>query len=212
MLYSEHIKISSRGLTFKDKMGKELSMGHAVKKGTNRFYNYYLDFELWLLSWISLIPIHTIRVWAYQSAGVKVGVNSHFHIGTNFYDPSGVEVGIGSIIGRNAFLDGRDKLKIGNHVDIASDVMIYNSEHDLESEDFSATTEPVEIGDYVFIGPRAIILPGVKIGKGAVVAAGAVVTKDVDDFTIVGGVPAKVIGERKNKDPHYKLGRARLFQ
>jgi len=64
----------------------------------------------------------------------------------------------------------------------------------------------------VFIGPRAIIMPGVKIGRGAVVAGGAVVTKDVPDFAIVGGVPAKVIGERKNKDPHYNLGRARLFQ
>ena len=101
---------------------------------------------------------------------------------------------------------------IGNHVDIASSVMIYNSEHDLEKADFSARTEPVKIEDYVFIGPRAIILPGVKIGKGAVVAAGAVVTEDVPDFAIVGGVPAKVIGERKNKNPNYRLGRARLFQ
>ena len=64
----------------------------------------------------------------------------------------------------------------------------------------------------MFIGPRAIILPGVKIGKGAVVGAGAVVTKDVAPFKVVGGVPAKEIGERKNKNPNYKLGRARLFQ
>jgi maltose O-acetyltransferase len=90
--------------------------------------------------------------------------------------------------------------------------MVYNSEHDLESEEFDAIVAPVEIGDYVFIGPRAIILPGVKIGRGAVVAAGAVVTKSVPDFIIVGGVPAKEIGERKNKNPDYKLGRARLFQ
>jgi len=137
---------------------------------------------------------------------------SRIHIGDRFFYPANIEVGEGSVIGDNAFLDGRDRLIIGNHVDIASGVMIYNSEHDINSEDFGAIVAPVEIGDYVFIGPRAIILPGVKIGKGAVVAAGAVVTKDVEEFTIVGGVPAQVIGERKTKDPHYRLGRVRLFQ
>jgi acetyltransferase-like isoleucine patch superfamily enzyme len=212
MFYSEHIKISSQGISFRDKQGHHLSISDAFKKGALRCSSYYLDFELWMLSWISLIPIHTVRILAYEMAGVKVGKASHFHIGTGFYNPEGVEVGEGTIIGRNAFLDGRDKLKIGNHVDIASDVMIYNSEHDLNDENFGAINEPVEIGDYVFVGPRAIILPGVKVGKGAVVAAGAVVTKDVDEFAIVGGVPARVIGERKQKDLHYKLGRARLFQ
>ena len=121
-------------------------------------------------------------------------------------------IGDDTIIGEQGVFDGRDKLTIGNHVDIASNVLIYNSEHDINNVAFEATNEPVDIGDYVFIGPRSIILPGVKIGMGAIIAAGAVVTKDVQDFSIVGGVPAKVIGERKLKELHYRLGRARLFQ
>lgn len=212
MLFSENIGLEKKGLVLKDKTGRVLSLSEAVNKIVNRFFNYILDIELLILRITGLIPIHTLRWLIYLSAGVKMGRGSHIHMGAQFFYPAGVEIGKGTIIGRNTFLDGREKLTIGDHVDIASEVMIYNSEHDINSEDFKAVSAQVEIGDYVFIGPRAIILPGVKIGKGAVVAAGAVVTKDVDNFAIVGGVPAVVIGERKLKDPGYTLGRARLFQ
>jgi acetyltransferase-like isoleucine patch superfamily enzyme len=197
---------------FTDKTGKKLTFDQAVPKIINRFYNYLLDFELMVLRWVSHVPSHTFRKLFYTIAGIKMGKGSTIHMWANFFDPNGIIIGDDTIVGDHVFLDGRAALKIGDHVDIASSVMIYNSEHDLESADFSARTQNVEIGDYVFIGPRVIILPGVKIGKGAVVAAGAVVTKDVPDFAIVGGVPGKVIGERKNKNPNYKLGRPRLFQ
>jgi len=195
-----------------DKTGRELTSKEALLKIVNRFYNYWLDFELMLLRWVGHIPFHTIRKIKYRFFGIRMGKGSTIHMWANFFQPKNIEIGEDTIIGDHAFLDGRAKLKIGSHVDIASSVMIYNSEHDLEADDFSATVAPVEIKDYVFIGPRVTILPGVKIGKGAVVAAGAVVTGDVPDFAIVGGVPAKVIGERTNKNPQYKIGRARLFQ
>lgn len=196
----------------KDKTGKSLGSGQIVSKVVNRVYNYLLDFELMILRWVGYVPFHSLRKLFYSLAGIKMGKGSTIHMWANFFDPSEIVIGDDTIVGDHVFLDGRGPLVIGSHVDIASSVMIYNSEHDLDSPDFSARTEKVEIKDYVFIGPRAIILPGVIIGKGAVVAAGAVVTKDIPDFTIVGGVPAKVIGERKNKNPDYKLGRARLFQ
>lgn len=197
---------------FTDKTGKKLTLTQAMPKIITRLYNYMLDFELMILRCVGHIPSHLFRRLFYVLAGIEIGKGSVIHMWASFFDPTNISIGSDTIIGDHAFLDGRAPLKIGNHVDIASSVMIYNSEHDLEKEDFSARVEPVSIEDYVFIGPRVIILPGVKIGKGAVVAAGAVVTKDVPDFTIVGGVPAKPIGERKNKNPNYKLGRARLFQ
>jgi maltose O-acetyltransferase len=133
-------------------------------------------------------------------------------MGANFFHPRGIKIGHNSIIGNSCFLDGRGDLKIGNHVDIASEVLIYTDEHDINSESFGNSFAPVTIGDYVFIGPRAIILPGVNIGKGAVIAAGAVVTKSVPDFEIWGGVPAKKISTRQISNPQYKLGRPMLFQ
>lgn len=197
---------------FYDRMGRELSTKQAADKTVNRGFNILLDFELMILRWIGHTPFHSVRKFFYALAGIKIGQGSTIHMWANFFYPANITVGEDTVIGDHAFLDGRDKLVIGDHVDIASQVLIYNSEHDINSEDFHATLSPVEIGDYVFIGPRAIILPGVRIGKGAVIGAGAVVTKDVEEFKIVGGVPADVIGERQLKDPKYRLGRARLFQ
>lgn len=212
MLYSEHLYFDSSGFGFKDKNGKKLSLNAALSKIFGHFTSYFMDLELFLLRLIGFFPLHSVRVLFYKLDGVKIGKKAHVHMGIQFFDPTKIEIGTGTIIGQNAFLDGRDSLKIGAHVDIASDVLIYNSEHDINSDDFKPIHAPVVIGDYVFIGPRAIILPGVTIGKGAVVAAGAVVTKNVAEFEIVGGVPAKVLGERKNKQPDYVLGRSRLFQ
>ena len=197
----------------KDRMGTELTSKEVTKKAANRAKNIWLDFWLYIINELVYnIPIHSIRKFFYRISGMKIGKNSYVHMWSRFYNPKGIEIGEGTIIGDHAFLDGRAPLKIGNNVDIASQVLIYNSEHDINSEGFDPIEEPVEIGDYVFIGPRSTILPGVKIGKGAVIAAGAVVTADIKAFEIVGGVPAKVIGERKNKNLNYKLGRARLFQ
>lgn len=213
MLYLEHVGFSlTKGVIFKDKMGRQLSLGKAISKVFNRFFNYILDIELLIVRVTGFIPFYTLRWLIYKGAGVKIGRRAHIHMGAQFFNPSGVTIGEGTIVGQNAFLDGRDKLKIGKHVDIASDVMIYNSEHNINSEIFEAVLAPVEIGDYCFIGPRAVILAGVTLGKGAIVGAGAVVTKDIPEFTIVGGVPAKEIGQRDLKDPNYVLGRARLFQ
>ncbi|GIW61563.1 MAG: hypothetical protein KatS3mg089_0415 [Patescibacteria group bacterium] len=170
------------------------------------------EFIIFWLHLVSVIPSHFLRRFFYRLAGIKIGKGSTIHTGARFYYPKNISIGDDSIIGEGVVLDGRGKLVIGNHVAFASEVMVYNAEHNIQSENFEAINEDVIIDDYVFIGPRAIILPGVHIGKGAVIAAGAVVTKDVPPLTIVGGVPAKVIGERKVANLNYRLGRAAWFR
>lgn len=195
----------------RDKTGKKLTMKEIYYKILNRIVNIMLELWIYKLHLVGHVPFHHIRRFYYRLAGIKIGKGSTIHMGTIFYDPRNIQIGQDTIIGERAVLDGRESLIIGNHVDIASEVMIYNSQHDIQSSDFKPINGKVIIEDYVFIGPRAIILPGVIIKKGAVVGAGAVVTKDVEEFNIVGGIPAKVIGER-NKNLNYKLGRARWFR
>jgi len=197
---------------FKDKMGRELSFNEALPKIKNRITSIFLDFKLMLLRWTGYVPCYWWRKFIYRLAGLKIGRGSTIHMWANFFQPRNIQIGEDTIVGDHCFLDGRAKLKIGDHTDIASQVLIYNSKHDVNDFGFKAILHPVEIGDYVFIGPRAIILPGIKIGKGAIIGAGAVVTKDVPAGKIVGGVPAQVIGERGLKEFKYRLGRAGLFQ
>lgn len=196
----------------KDKHGRNLSTLEVLKKIAVRLYNYSLDLKIYLLEICGWIPFHSVRNNIYRLAGVKIGVGSTIHTGCRFYQPENISIGLDTSVGDRCFLDGRAKLSIGNHTSIASQVLIYNSEHDINDEWFGAIEQPVTIGDYVFVGPRAVILPGVNIGDGAVIAAGAVVSKDVPLGAVFGGVPAKKISDRKLAVYHYCLGRHRLFQ
>lgn len=193
-------------------MGKKLSSGEIISKIITRIKSILIEFWVMVLHFVGHIPIHHVRRLFYRLSGMKIGRGSTIHTGARFYYPGNIKIGEDTVIGENCVLDGREKLIIGNHVDIASEVMIYNAQHDVQSEDFKPIFKEVVIENHVFIGPRAIILPGVKIQKGAIVAAGAVVTNDIDSMKIVGGVPAKEIGERKVRDLHYKLGRANWFR
>lgn len=170
------------------------------------------EFIVMILHFIGGIPIHHVRRLFYRLAGMRIGEGTSIHTGLRLYDPAGIEIGKDTVIGENAVLDGRGKIIIGNHVAFATGVMVYNSQHDIRDPQFAAVTKDVHIDDYVFIGPRAIILPGVHIGKGAVVGAGAVVTKDVPPGVVVGGVPAVPIGDRPLQHYAYKLGRAAWFR
>lgn len=197
---------------FRDKHGRALSAQELIGKSEARFYAIFEELMLFVIHCLATIPSHTLRKFFYALIGIKIGAGSVVHRGASLYTLGKIKIGTDTIIGEKATLDGRGGLKIGNHVDIASEVMIYTSQHDLNSPFFAPVDAGVTIEDYVFIGPRAIILPGVTIGKGAAIGAGAVVTKSIPAFTVVGGVPAREIAKRELHNPNYLLGRVRLFR
>ncbi|MDP1721660.1 MAG: acyltransferase [Candidatus Gottesmanbacteria bacterium] len=188
-----------------------------------------IDFWVFLCTLTGLIPSHTIRLLLYRYLfRIKIGKDSSIHWLARFNNPSGVEIGHNTVIGNDAFLDGRHKrkggsyirdffrparrpLRIGNNVSIAGEVRIFTMQHDIDDPDFKEEEGAVMIDDYSVVGTRVTILPGVHIGRGAVVASGAVVTHDVEPYSVVGGVPAKHIRYR-SKDLRYTLTFARLFQ
>lgn len=162
-------------------------------------YDYVHGFIHFVAFCTGRVPVHRFRLFVYRRfLRVQIGEHSSVHWRTVFYRPHGVVIGEHSIIGNDVFLDGRRGIRIGANVNIGGHVQIFTMEHDPDSDTFAATGGEVRIGDLAYVGSRATILPGVVIGRGAVVAAGAVVTKDVGEGLIVGGVPAKVIRKRES--------------
>lgn len=129
--------------------------------------------------------------------------NGSFGICENVYFGNGSSISLDdhSNIGPNAYIQPGGKVSIGKHTMMGRDVIIITQKHLYLDEGYGGSEIlDVTIGDYVWIGHRATILAGVKIGKHAIIGAGSVVTKDIQDYAIVAGNPAKIIKYRKNKN------------
>lgn len=131
------------------------------------------------------------------------GRNINIHHGAFIGSGRQIELGDNSGIGIDCIVT---RAVIGKDVMMGPQVIIVGQNHSFARTDISmiqqgsTPCEPVTIGDDVWIGYRAIIMPGIKIGRGVIIGAGAVVTKDVPDWAIVGGVPAKILKMRKVTD------------
>lgn len=161
---------------------------------------------------ISGFPSHRVRNWFYRKVmGFRVGTRSTVFMHCTFDCTKGFSIGDHSVVNSKCRLDARGGIRIGNNVGISQEVIILTADHDPGLSDFGGRNREVVIEDYAFIGTRAMILPGITIGQGAVVAAGAIVTKDVAPYTVVAGIPAKFVKERR-KDLNYSAEYFRKFQ
>ena len=150
---------------------------------------------------VSRIPSHSLRLAFYRHImRFSIGPSSYVFMEA-WFDTKGkgsFVMGRNSVINQKCRLDNRGSIIIGDNVAISAEVCILTADHDLQAPDFHGRTSRVSIGDFAFIGTRAMLLPGVTVGRGAAVAAGAIVTRDVQERAIVAGCPAKQIGTRSS--------------
>lgn len=197
--------------------GKDIPLRYKIIKKPYRIWESFFRYgwQRYMLFQIGLLPSHHIRRFVYKALGAEIGKNVVFHFRTEIRGIHRLKIGAGTIIGDNALLAAQRGLTIGKNVNLSSNVSIYSGAHDHRDPYFRSTpttTRPITIGDRVWIGSNAVILTGVNIGEGAVVCAGCVVTKDVEPYAVVAGIPAKKVNERPHDLRYEFKGRSvRLY-
>ncbi len=148
---------------------------------------------------LSIIPSHRIRLYYYKKKFGHIGENCSILMHCDIRNPKNIFLGDNVVINSRVLLDGRGGfVKIGNNVDIAQEVNIWTLQHDVNDDFHKSIGADVIIEDFVWIASRVTILPGRRLKRGCVVGSCSLVTKDVESSTIVGGNPAKYLGDRKS--------------
>ena len=132
-----------------------------------------------------------LRLW-----GAKIGRRCAIAAGAKIWAPWNLSMGDYVAVANGAELYTVAPIRFGHHITISQDAYLCTASHDISKRLKPLTTSPIEVGDFSWVCARAIVLPGVTVGEGAVVAAGAVVTKDVPPWTVVAGNPAREVKKR----------------
>jgi len=174
-----------------------------IQKYNRRLLFLWIEEVLgWLLRSLPGLAPAWLRYGFYKLMFAQLESFALIYPGVRFTHSYGIRAGHSFSINSGALIDGRGGVTLGDHVMIGPYAVIVSSDHDYRQTAKPMTgcdhiLKPVAIGSDVWIGAQAVVCAGVTIGNGAVIAAGAVVTENVGDFEIVGGVPAGVIGRRE---------------
>lgn len=157
---------------------------------------------------VTRLPFAPLRHWYFRRVlGVTIGKGTHFWRGVRFTGGKVNEIVVGAhcSIPWDTFFVAGEAIRLGDHVVLGHGVEFYTSDHDPDDPAFSRRDAPIVVGDRAWIGSRSMILKGVTIGEGAVVAAGSLVTTDIEPYHIVAGRPARFIRMRGTSDFTYSI-------
>ena len=167
---------------------KSVSISHEIKQIRAALPWYFYN------GWLNRFPIHFVRVaYLRKALGLKLGDFCFIHMGARFN--GNIEIGDHTVIGRNCVFIG--EISIGNNVSITAETYIFTTSHILDSPTFSCFDKKVVLEDHSWVGARAMIQPGVTMGKGSVLGSNSTATKSIPAYTVFAGTPAKEIGKRK---------------
>lgn len=138
------------------------------------------------------------RVLVLKCFGAKIEWSSHIYASAKIWAPWNLEMGGNSTLGPNVDCYNQGKISIGANTIISQKTHLCASSHDYTKKDFPLVLKPIQIGTGVWVATEAYVGPGVIVGNNAVIAARSVVVKEVEENTIVGGNPAKLIKSRKD--------------
>jgi maltose O-acetyltransferase len=155
---------------------------------------------------VNRIPFTAWRHRAYKLIGVTFDDASSgcIMLGVDIFSPARLSIGVNTVIGPGALIDARGGIVLGSNVNVTGGSRFMTAKHDVQDPDFAAVFAPIVVGNRAWVALGATVLGGVSVGEGAVVTANATVTKDVPPYAIVGGTPARVIGQR-SQDLRYSL-------
>lgn len=157
------------------------------------------------------VPFHGVRLGLLRLWGARIGKQTSILTGSTVLGIEQLVVGDACSIGFRCVLDARGGLTIGDATVVASDTHFISARHDVHADDFAAVLEPIEVADHVWIAARSTVLCGVTIGRGAVVGACSLVTRDVEAMDMVAGVPAESIGTRRSSLDYRPVFRPLFF-
>jgi putative colanic acid biosynthesis acetyltransferase WcaF len=159
---------------------------------------------VWRLAWLVLCrltpnPMHRWRCMILRLFGARLGNNNFIYPGARIWAPWLLETGDVATIAQDATVYNVGGMVIGHHAIISEGAYLCGATHDFRDPEFPLVFRRVEVGPWAWVCARAIVLPGVSCGEGAVLGAGAVASSDLKPWTVYAGNPAKEVGTRPRR-------------